>query len=290
MCSGWGQTAPPGGEAVALGGNASTVGVDISKRSIKIAAVRPGRKPQLLYAQVFATPEGAIEGGMVVAPHAVVTALRQVVSAAKLRGSRAVDRDGRPQRPDPQPHVSADAGGGTEGGRQVGGRAAPSPQDRGRRGRCAGRPGGQDRAAAASGRPDGRRPRAGSAGLLPNHDAGRPGGGRDRGDRPGAGAHARRHAAAYRGDRRRCREHRTGDRAERSAADLPEHSCGEHAPVRVGPRDAVGGRRGRRPDPPESAGGPVAVGGLLPGPDAGAVRRPRGAEWRRGASDPGWPR
>jgi len=44
----------------------------------------------MLYAQVFPTPEGAIDGGMVVAPHAVVTALRQAVSGAKLRGSRAV--------------------------------------------------------------------------------------------------------------------------------------------------------------------------------------------------------
>ncbi len=75
---------------MALGGNASTVGVDVSKRSIKIAAVRPGRKPILLFATVFATPDGAIEGGMVVAPHAVVQAIRQVISAAKLRGSRAV--------------------------------------------------------------------------------------------------------------------------------------------------------------------------------------------------------
>jgi len=75
---------------VDLVGAPPTVGIDMSKRAIKITALRPGRRPQLVYAVVHPTPDGAIEGGIVVAPHAVVTAVRQALSGAKLRNNRAV--------------------------------------------------------------------------------------------------------------------------------------------------------------------------------------------------------
>jgi type IV pilus assembly protein PilM len=71
-------------------GEPATVGVDLGRRTVKIVAVRHRSRPQLLSAAIQAIPEGAIEGGAILNPAAVIDALRAARRSARIRGGRGV--------------------------------------------------------------------------------------------------------------------------------------------------------------------------------------------------------
>ena len=67
-----------------------TVGVDLGRRTIKVAAVRQGNPPRLLQAASYPTPEGAIDGGTIRNASALATGLRIALRNAGIRRGRAV--------------------------------------------------------------------------------------------------------------------------------------------------------------------------------------------------------
>jgi type IV pilus assembly protein PilM len=71
-------------------GEPATVGVDLSRHTVKIVAVRRGARPQLVSAAIQAIPDGAIEGGAILNPAAVIEALRAARRSARIRGGRGV--------------------------------------------------------------------------------------------------------------------------------------------------------------------------------------------------------
>jgi type IV pilus assembly protein PilM len=71
-------------------GEPATVGVDLGRRTVKIVAVRHRSRPQLVSAAIQAIPEGAIEGGVILNPAAVIDALRAARRSARIRGGRGV--------------------------------------------------------------------------------------------------------------------------------------------------------------------------------------------------------
>jgi type IV pilus assembly protein PilM len=75
------------GRPVDLFGAPLTIGVELGRRAIKVAAVR-GR--QLTAAGIHPTPDGAVDGGAIRNPTAVAAALRTGLRAAGVRGGRAV--------------------------------------------------------------------------------------------------------------------------------------------------------------------------------------------------------
>ncbi len=68
-----------------------TVGVDLGKRTIKVAAVRQGEPPRLVSTADYPAPTGAIDGGGAILDSlAAVDALRAALRQAGIRGGRAV--------------------------------------------------------------------------------------------------------------------------------------------------------------------------------------------------------
>lgn len=71
-------------------GPPATVGVDLGRRTIKVAAVRDGKPPRLVYAAVHPTPEGTIDGGAIRNASGLADALRAALRSAGIRRGRAV--------------------------------------------------------------------------------------------------------------------------------------------------------------------------------------------------------
>lgn len=67
-----------------------TIGVDLGRRAIKVAAVRGGGRPHLVGAAIYPTPDGALDGGTVRNARALAPALRLGLRSAGIRGGRAV--------------------------------------------------------------------------------------------------------------------------------------------------------------------------------------------------------
>ncbi|HEV2440269.1 MAG TPA: type IV pilus assembly protein PilM [bacterium] len=78
----------PALKPVELLGPPLTVGVDLGRRTIKVAAVR-GRK-HLVHAAIYPTPDGALDGGTVRNARALAPALRMGLRSAGIRSGRAV--------------------------------------------------------------------------------------------------------------------------------------------------------------------------------------------------------
>jgi len=75
---------------VDLLGPSPTVGVDLGRSTIKVAAVRGGKSPRLIRAAIHPTPDGAIEGGTVRNAPALTAALRAVLRSSGIHRWRAV--------------------------------------------------------------------------------------------------------------------------------------------------------------------------------------------------------
>lgn len=66
------------------------VGVDLGKRTLKVVAVRGGKRSQLAHAAIHPIPQGAIDGGVILDPPAVIDTLRAALDHAKIRRGRTV--------------------------------------------------------------------------------------------------------------------------------------------------------------------------------------------------------
>ncbi len=71
-------------------GGPPTIGIDLGRRTIKLVAVRNGKRPALLHAAAHPTPGGAIEGGTIRNASALAQALRAALRGAGIRQGRAV--------------------------------------------------------------------------------------------------------------------------------------------------------------------------------------------------------
>lgn len=71
-------------------GPSPTVGVDLGRRAIKVAAVRGGGRPHLVGAAIYPTPDGAVDGGTIRNAAALTSALRRALRAAGIGRGRAV--------------------------------------------------------------------------------------------------------------------------------------------------------------------------------------------------------
>lgn len=71
-------------------GPSPTVGVDIGRRTIKVAAVRGGTPPRLTHAAIHPTPDGAVDGGAIRNVSLLAAALRAALRGAGIRHGRAV--------------------------------------------------------------------------------------------------------------------------------------------------------------------------------------------------------
>ncbi len=67
-----------------------TIGIDLGRCTIKLVAVRPGRRPSLLHAAAYPTPSGATDGGVIRNAPALAQALRTALHKAGIRKGRAV--------------------------------------------------------------------------------------------------------------------------------------------------------------------------------------------------------
>ena len=71
-------------------GPSPTVGVDIGRRTIKVAAVRGGTPPRLTHAAIHQTPDGAVDGGSIRNVPLLAAALRAALRGTGIRRGRAV--------------------------------------------------------------------------------------------------------------------------------------------------------------------------------------------------------
>jgi type IV pilus assembly protein PilM len=71
-------------------GRSFTVGIDLSKRAVKVAATQHGRQPRFVGAAVQPLPEGVFDAGVILDPPAAVEALRAALRTAGLKGGQAV--------------------------------------------------------------------------------------------------------------------------------------------------------------------------------------------------------
>ncbi len=71
-------------------GRPLTVGIDISKRAVKVAATRHGRQPRFVAAAVQPLVEGVFDAGVILDPPAAVDALRSALRTAAIKGGQAV--------------------------------------------------------------------------------------------------------------------------------------------------------------------------------------------------------
>ncbi len=67
-----------------------TIGIDLGRRAIKVAAVRGGSRPRLVGAAIYPTPDGAVDGGTIRNAAALTSAIRGALRAAGIRRGRAV--------------------------------------------------------------------------------------------------------------------------------------------------------------------------------------------------------
>lgn len=81
---------PLRGFHVDLLGAPPIVGVDLGKRTLKVVAVRGGKRPQLTHAAIHPIPQGAIDGGAILDPPAVIDTLRAALDRAQIRRGRTV--------------------------------------------------------------------------------------------------------------------------------------------------------------------------------------------------------
>jgi type IV pilus assembly protein PilM len=68
----------------------ATVGVDLGRRAIKLAVIRWGHPPRLIYAARHVTPDGAVEGGVIRNAAALSATLREALRGAGGTGMRGV--------------------------------------------------------------------------------------------------------------------------------------------------------------------------------------------------------